>query len=191
MRFHKCHERLPLRKRMVTQVVLSEEERSELVSECELIRELSNWLHTLNRRPGLSEIDARLSTLSPNTEAIERCIGYSQDGYQRNVISKNENYELVAICWSPGQETPIHDHVGSDCAFLIVSGTCTETVFETNDEGLATPILSREYKPGGICAAEEVDIHRISNESNENLINLHVYTPPLRDFKIYSPAESD
>ena len=163
---------------MVTQVVLSEEERSELVSECELIRDLSHWLDTLNRRPGLSEIDARLSNLNPNTEAIERCIGYSQDGYQRNVISKNENYELVAICWSPGQETPIHDHVGSDCAFLIVSGTCTETVFEANEEDLAIPILSREYKPGGICAAEEADIHRISNESNENPVSYTHLTLP-------------
>jgi len=175
---------------MVTQVVLSPEERSDLVSECESIRGLSVWLDNLNRRPGLSEIDARLSDLNPNIEAIERCIGYSEEGYQRNVISKNENYELVAICWSPGQKTPIHDHVGSDCAFLILSGTCTETVFETNGEGLATPTLSREYKPGGICAAEEADIHRISNESNENLINLHVYTPPLKNFKIYAPLES-
>ena len=176
---------------MVTQAPLSDEARSDLISRCEGIRGLKDWLDGIDRRPGLDELDSRLSSLELNINALEECIGYSNDGYQRNVISKNENYELVAICWSPGQETPIHDHVGSDCAFLIVSGTCTETVFETNDEGLATPILSREYKPGGICAAEEADIHRISNESNENLINLHVYTPPLRDFKIYSPAESD
>tara|TARA_B100000959_G_scaffold51594_1_gene53638 strand:- start:759 stop:1271 length:513 start_codon:yes stop_codon:yes gene_type:complete len=169
--------------------MLSEEERSDLISECNSMGGLNEWLENLNRRPGLSELDVRLSKLEPNIQAIERCIGYSEYGYQRNIINKNEYYELVAICWSSGQETPIHDHTGSDCAFLILAGTCTETVYETNDDGLATPTLSREYKPGGICAAEEADIHRISNESNENLINLHVYTPPLRDFNIYAPAE--
>ena len=123
---------------MVTQAPLSEQARSTLLSQCESLRGLTEWLDGIDRRPGLDELDARLSSLEVNVDALEDCIGYSEDGYQRNVIKKNEHYELVAICWTPGQDTPIHDHTGSDCAFLIVSGVSTETVYETNEEGLAT-----------------------------------------------------
>ena len=77
-----------------------------------------------------------------NIGALRDCIGYADDGYQRNVIKKTEFYELVAICWTPGQNTPIHDHVGSDCAFLIADGVSTETIYQLNDEGLAIPSKS-------------------------------------------------
>ena len=174
---------------VVTQAPLSEEQRSTLLSKCESLKNLTEWLDGIDRRPGLDELDARLSSLEINVDALEDCIGYSEDGYQRNVIKKNEHYELVAICWTPGQDTPIHDHTGSDCAFLIVSGVSTETVYETNEGGLAYPVSDRRYVPGEVCAADEPDIHRVSNDETTNLINLHVYTPPLSEYKIYAPAE--
>ena len=174
---------------MVTQTPLSEDVRADLLSQCDGLRELTMWLDGIDRRPGLDELDSRLSSLDVNIAALEDCIGYSDDGYQRNVIKRTEHYELVAICWKPGQDTPIHDHVGSDCAFLIASGVTTETVYETNGDGLAYPVSDRRYMPGEVCAAAEPDIHRVSNEENSNLINLHVYTPPLSGFQIYSPAE--
>jgi len=179
----------PPQEHVVTQAPLSEDQRSTLLSKCESLKNLTEWLEGIDRRPGLDELDARLSSLEVNVDALEDCIGYSEDGYQRNVIKKNEHYELVAICWTPGQVTPIHDHIGSDCAFLIVSGVSTETVYETNEEGLAYPVSDRRYVPGEVCAAEEPDIHRVSNNERTNLINLHVYTPPLSEFKIYAPAE--
>ena len=78
---------------------------------------------------------------------------------------------------------------GNLLAFLILSGVSTETVYETNEEGLASPVSSRRYEPGEVCAADEPDIHRVSNEEKTKLINLHVYTPPLSGFYIYSPFE--
>ena len=173
----------------MTHAPLSDEVRADLLSQCDGLLGLTMWLDGIDRRPGLDELDSRLSSLDFNIEALEDCIGYSDDGYQRNVIKSTENYELVAICWKPGQDTPIHDHVGSDCAFLIASGVSTETVYETNEEGLAYPVSGRRYMPGEVCAAAEPDIHRVSNEESTNLINLHVYTPPLSGFQIYAPAE--
>ena len=171
---------------MVTQAPLSEESRHSLLSQCNGIRGLVEWLDGIDRRPGLDELESRLSSMEVNVPAIEECIGFSEDGYQRNIIKKNEHYEMVAICWTPGQDTPIHDHVGSDCAFLIVSGVSTETVYKADDEGHVTPVSTRRYSPGEVCAAEEPDIHKVSNEENSNLINLHVYTPPLSGFNFFS-----
>ena len=99
---------------MVVQVELDPEVRNSLLSECSGLSGLVDWLDTIDRRPGLSELDNHLKGMDINLDALRDCIGYADDGYQRNVIKKTEFYELVAICWTPGQNTPIHDHVGSE-----------------------------------------------------------------------------
>ena len=174
---------------MVAVVTLSDENRAALIACCKGVADMIEWLDSINARPGLSELGNRLESMPVNLEALKEHICYTEDnGYQRNIIKKTEHYEMVAITWRAGQETPIHDHVGSDCAFLIVEGTATETIYELNDEGLAFSTDVRNYAPGEICAAEEPDIHRISNDTDHNLINLHVYTPPLSGFGVYEGA---
>ncbi len=171
----------------VTQVVLDEEALQDLTDCCKNTKKLIEWLDSLNRRPGLEELDERLSQMKVDADALKRNICFVESGYQRNVLKKNDHYELVAICWRPDQETPIHDHVGSDCAFLILEGTSTETVYTTDENERASEQIKRDYRPGEVCAAAEQDIHKISNEKGGDLINLHVYTPPLSGFKIYKP----
>jgi len=173
---------------MAEQVSLCSDTRDRLLSECSGISELVEWLDAIDRRPGLDELEMKLSSIEVNISALKYCIGYAKKGYQRNLIQKNEFYELVAICWTPGQLTPIHDHVGSDCAFKIINGVSTETTYNLNQEGLAYQIGVREYQAGEICASDEPDIHRVSNNSDNELINLHVYTPPLHAYNTYKPA---
>ena len=174
---------------VVEQVALHTKERDKLLTECTGLSKLVDWLDSIERRPGLDELESRLLSIDVNIPALKECIGYAEDGYQRNVIKKTEYYELVAICWTPGQMTPIHDHVGSDCAFKIIDGISTETTYKLNDEGLAYPVGIRDYMAGEICAADEPDIHRVSNNSDGELINLHVYTPPLHAYNLYSSVE--
>ena len=86
---------------MVTQVAIDPNVRDNLLSECPGLKGLVAWLDSIDRRPGLSELDNHLSNLEVNLPALKGCIGYADDGYQRNVIKKSEHYELVAICWTP------------------------------------------------------------------------------------------
>ncbi|MDP6662336.1 MAG: cysteine dioxygenase family protein [Candidatus Thalassarchaeaceae archaeon] len=174
---------------MVAVVTMSDEDRDDLIACCKGLADTIEWLDSLNARPGLAELGARLDSLPLNLEALKQHIVYTEDnGYQRNIIKKTEHYEVVAITWRAGQDTPIHDHVGSDCAFLIVEGTSTETIYELGDDHLAVATDVRHYSPGDVCAAEEPDVHRISNDTDGDLINLHVYTPPLSGFGIYEAA---
>ena len=71
---------------VVEQVALDSEVRSRLLSECDGISNLVDWLDSINRRPGLSEFDSKLSSIEVNISALKQCIGYAEDGYQRNVI---------------------------------------------------------------------------------------------------------
>ena len=62
------------------------------------------------------------------------------------------------------------------------------TIYQLNDEGLAYPVKVETYQTGEVCAAEEPDIHRVSNDSDSELINVHVYTPPLHAYSLYEPG---
>ena len=179
----------PLPVNMVAVVTLDEDSRNSLLDCCQNLANMVDWLDSINSRPGLSELGTRLESMQINLEALKDHIGYTEErSYQRNIIKKTEHYEMVAITWRAGQDTPIHDHKGSDCAFLIVEGTSTETIYELNDDNRAVPSHVRHYAPGEVCAADEPDIHRISNDTDGDLINLHVYTPPLSGFGIYDAA---
>ncbi len=179
----------PLPVNMVAVVTLDEDSRNSLLDCCQNLANMVDWLDSIDSRPGLSELGTRLESMQINLEALKDHIGYTEErSYQRNIIKKTEHYEMVAITWRAGQDTPIHDHKGSDCAFLIVEGTSTETIYELNEDNRAVPSHVRHYAPGEVCAADEPDIHRISNDTDGDLINLHVYTPPLSGFGIYDAA---
>jgi cysteine dioxygenase len=169
---------------MVVQVLLTENQATMLKFESKELADFIEWLDTFDSRPSLFSLEEKLSNLNLDLSKFQDVLGYADEGYQRNVIKKTANYELVFICWKPGQKTPIHDHFGSDCAFLILEGISTETVYEQKNSKLIEE-KSRTYVPGEVCAAEEQDIHQISNHEKGNLVNLHVYSPPLKGFKIY------
>ncbi len=169
---------------VVVQVLLTENQTTRLKSENKELADFIEWLDTLESRPSLAVLEKKLSNLNLDLSKFQDILGYADEGYQRNVIKKTPNYEIVLICWKPGQKTPIHDHFGSDCAFLILEGISTERIYEQKNGKLIEEKF-RNYDPGEVCAAEEQDIHQISNLEGRNLVNLHVYSPPLKGFKIY------
>ena len=169
---------------MVNQVELSKNQTLELMSSSPILSDLIHWLDDLGQRATLEVIEKKLLEIDIQAEDLEKFLGYSEDGYQRNVIKKTEYFELVLICWKPGQKTQIHDHSGSDCAFLILEGISTESLYKFDGDKLVVSEV-RKYLPGEVCAAGEPDIHQISNEEETNLVNLHLYTPPLNNINIY------
>ena len=51
--------------------------------------------------------------------------------YTRTIVDKgNGRYNLLILCWGPGQGSPIHDHSNSDCFVKILSGQLKETLFK-------------------------------------------------------------
>lgn len=169
---------------MVVQSEFTENEVNELLSSNTEINNLISWLDTINSRPSLKIVEQKLLNLSINSSDLSKYFSYADEGYHRNVIKKTKNYELVLICWKAGQKTPIHDHKGSDCAFLILDGISTETIYYLKDGELKEK-CERKYLPGEVCAADEPDIHRISNKEKTNLVNLHLYSPPLKKYNTY------
>ena len=50
------------------------------------------------------------TTLKP--EALHDYVWWRDSFYTRNLIFRDELFEVMTICWSPGQKTAIHTHNG-------------------------------------------------------------------------------
>ena len=157
---------------------------------------LLGYLDGLGGRADLFTLSQLLEDLRVTRDDLKPACLFDCGRYQRNLVRETPWYELVCLCWGSGQRTPIHDHEGSICAFLIVEGIATETRFESTPSGLVIPTLTQHREPGFVCASTESDIHQVANTQPEgtDLITLHIYSPQLRHFNIYSldtPTASD
>ncbi|MHC4409705.1 MAG: cysteine dioxygenase [Planctomycetota bacterium] len=110
----------------------------------------------------------------------EGFVQFNEARYARNVVFANEHFELVYICWRPGQASAIHDHGESWCLYLVVDGEFEEELFELDDAGEPKALASRRWKTGEITIAAGEDIHRIGNDTDRDLRTIHIYSPPLK-----------
>jgi cysteine dioxygenase len=153
---------------------------------------LLDYLEGLGGRADLATLERLLGSLAVSRCDIEPACQFGQRGYRRNTIGKSAWYELVALCWRSGDCTPIHDHRGVSCAFRVVQGTGTEVRFTPTPAGLICPVSTHTMPPGYICAAADEDIHQVCNMQppGEDLITLHIYSPPISKMGTYDFASA-
>jgi len=114
---------------------------------------------------------------------------FNEERYARNTVYENDHFELVFLCWRPGQASAVHDHGASYCLYLVVDGEFEERLFEKGEDGEPRPVGARRWKTGDITIAAGRDIHQIANDSDRDLRTLHIYSPPLRQTShFYTPV---
>ena len=124
-----------------------------------------------------------------NAQSITDAINWSFENE-----SGNSRYESMAGAFGAlgGNLSAVSNNPASGAVFelsrfgvsLIVNNNSTESIYKNDHEGLIKTEV-RKYNPGQVCAADEPDIHKISNDEVTNLVNLHLYSPPLNEFNIY------
>lgn len=94
-------------------------------------------------------------------------------------VEPDGSFSIVSLCWLPGQETPIHDHV-SWCVVGVHEGLEVETNYrldrdaDGNETLIETDTVS--CTPGMIEALTPPgDIHKVANAGDDLAISIHVY----------------
>lgn len=150
---------------------------------------LTEFLNALEAHDGRIPLDA-LRSMMQRLEVSEADLGdavsFSERGYRRNLLCRGEGYEVLVLCWSPGQSSPIHDHAQSTCGVKVISGEATETRYEHDACGYLHPVATERFPEGSAAGSQDADIHEIGNCTEESLVTLHVYSPPLGAMRTYS-----
>jgi len=165
----------------------------ELQAECPALLELVEHLDALEGPAELEDLSRRLRELDVCRESLGRHVRFQSGHYKRNEISSGEWYEMLALCGTSGQASPIHDHKGSGCAFLVVEGPVTEVVYQHSASGLVVPECVNEYETGDVCASFDCDTHMLANTQppGRDMITLHIYTPRLCGIRVYDATTTE
>ena len=59
---------------------------------------------------------------------------WNKSHYTRNCIVKDDFFELILLCWEPGQKTKIHCHNQQECWVKVIEGGFSESVYEQAEE---------------------------------------------------------
>jgi cysteine dioxygenase len=129
-------------------------------------------------------------------ELLDDRTHFLEADYARNLVVRTPHFELLVLCWRPGQASTIHDHAGSLNAIRVRSGELTSRVFRpaAGMEPGAGPVeLASEdrVRPGeALIGVDRGGIHQLGNTTDEPLVTVHVYAPPLLALTVYDTESS-
>ncbi len=146
----------------------------------------------------LSRVDRFLRQNPVAPQTLAPYLLFDPQHYTRNLIDKTEWYELLAICWEPGQSSSVHNHHEQNCWMAAPIGRLVSQnyrVVEQDEEKwlcrleASDSVLLTSTHPLPINPAEPV--HRVYNprEFAERAVSLHIYSRPFDRCLVYSPEQ--
>jgi cysteine dioxygenase len=112
--------------------------------------------------------------------------------YTRNEVARERDFELLLLCWGPGQESPIHNHEGQDCWMAVLEGEIEEVRFPRPEEvrpGPLEPVGARTFGRGEVAfIRDEIGLHLVRPaRPGTRGVSLHLYAAPYEECDIYCP----
>ena len=113
---------------------------------------------------------------------------WSKNFYTRNLIYKDERFELMALCWDKGQMSRIHNHADQMCWMTVPVGKLRGQNFKVLEideaKGFCKLEETEQFDLSDCLAAKvelEEPIHQILNlpKFDERAVSLHIYSKPF------------
>lgn len=137
-----------------------------------------------------------------HAEALLPFTHFRDDQYTRNLIYRDELFEVMTICWKPGQKTAIHTHNGQLGWMTVPQGEvavhnfkymgcnapenqnvvgidCLAGATHVELDNVTTDVCAESSAV--YCVDKLHTIHQIENldASQEGVVSLHVYSLPI------------
>jgi cysteine dioxygenase len=154
------------------------------------LQELVGALESQSAVPALEQIYDWLRRADISATDLAPYIGFKEGNYWRHRVFRNDFVEMLVLCWRPGHRTPIHDHNGSHGGVRVHEGRLWETIFHYDAAKGLKYKTAREHAQGSVTGSDIPDIHQLGNPdvSEQNLVTIHVYAPPLGVLHTYKPG---
>ncbi len=151
--------------------------------------ELVRKLDALGLRPSLIDLAHAIEATHLTRADVALFVQTNPQSYNRAPVVVREHYELLVMTWLPGQASVPHDHNGSTCVMQVVHGEATEGCHRVAADGFVDLEYEEVVRTGGVSAGQDAGVHTVRNASHtgETLVTVHVYAPPLRDFRRFVP----
>lgn len=106
--------------------------------------------------------------------------------YTRTCINRNDEFELLVICYEPGQRTSIHDYDSQTAWIHPVMGEIVEERYELLSDGTLKQAGELHLRPGKDDSLRNgTSIHRFTNRGPDRAVTLNLYAKPMRKWRVF------
>jgi uncharacterized NAD(P)/FAD-binding protein YdhS/predicted metal-dependent enzyme (double-stranded beta helix superfamily) len=156
------------------------------------LRSLIDQLDALGPKPSIAGIQRALEQAHLTQADLAHFVRTDTRRYHRGRVAWRSSFEVLVMTWLPGQCSPPHDHGGSICAMRIMAGRALERTWHVAEDGLADPCMDETFDTGRTVAGDDASVHSVHNPATDGppMVTLHVYAPPLREFRRFMPRGS-
>ncbi|HYJ92719.1 MAG TPA: cysteine dioxygenase family protein [Pyrinomonadaceae bacterium] len=129
-----------------------------------------------------------LSDNPVDVDSIAKYFFWRPDFYTRNLIYKDNRFELMAVCWESGQASVVHNHADQKCWMTVPVGRLRGQNFAVTDIDESRKyckLAETDTFDLSNCLAAKVEleepIHQILNlaEFGERAVSIHIYSKPF------------
>jgi cysteine dioxygenase len=156
------------------------------VSVMAAIRTVNELVEALRAGPGAEGYLGILRRVDIPCEEFATLCRWNEKRYTRTCIARTDDFELLLICYEPGQRTSIHDYDTEEAWVHPVEGSIKEERFQLDDNGDLVLMRSSVLHKGEFShLAHGHSIHRYTNASAQRACTLNLYAKPLLKWKVY------
>jgi predicted metal-dependent enzyme (double-stranded beta helix superfamily) len=110
-------------------------------------------------------------------------------GYSRTLLALGDGFELVAMRWSPGSSSAVHDHGDSRCWAAMLEGELEVENYNRVDagEGFARLYLAETLvtRTGDLDhRLNRRELHRVRNLGTQDAYSINLYSAPIREYTV-------
>jgi len=100
-------------------------------------------------------------------------VAFRKNNYNRISLVDCEAYELLLLCWNPGQGSSFHSHPSKGCLVKILEGRLDDELKSENGDSKFGSYLANQV----FYISDEMGEHRVFNAQDTIAISLHLYAP--------------
>jgi len=127
-----------------------------------------------------------LSAHRVDVASFEKYLFWNDGFYTRNLVYKDERFEMMTVCWEPGQASRIHNHCDQRCWMTVPVGRLKGQNFavEAIDDSTGyCKLRETDVFELAECLAAKVEleepVHQILNVFDERAVSIHIYSKPF------------
>ena len=101
-------------------------------------------------------------------------LNFNKIGYGKQLVHRDNQFEIFVLSWKPGQKSGIHNHSEFGCLMKVLDGELQENIYSNQLDLLDM----RNYNKNDVTYIDNsIGYHSIINPYYENSVSLHIYSP--------------
>ena len=111
----------------------------------------------------VKEISSYLANYNLSEKIMNEYISFKSDNYARHLVYKDEDFEILIVCWEPGHIAPIHGHEGEKCWMRVELGALKVQNYQLDSVSPLSLTMIEEVKGEKGFLDGPADIHSVEN----------------------------